>query len=689
MADLVFTTPVSPQDGSVELHFGAGGPYAPDGNLVFSAPAQSNYSPVNLQFGSGGPPEPVDYGLKLVFDQPVQDAPGAVDLYFGGKPAAPDPSETTTGTIDAVIPGPAASIEAAYRLALSINATLGLPNAIFAAGYDINVARHTSVATRSPWRQSRRPWRGPRINWQSARQLRPDAVIPWEAARRVAHAVVGPFAAIPRVYGSPALRWEQAQRRVGSAQSGWENPARQSSAPRVCWGAAARVVDAIGSIYRYPPSLRVFRACAWRQAMRPWSEIIDFSFAGAEWAPKAWLFPYQEARQPPFGESVLVLTPPSEPIPQYAADNILRFCSVQIGAPWILRFGVDPCGGRIFVPVRRVYVVLNSAALTRVSDGLDIPAASLSLSIDVDSFAWSFSATLLGPGALALVKNSDGVPVEVEAQINGESWRALIDSWGHTRAFGERAISVRGRGLAAYLAEPYAAVRTYTETADRLAQQLAAQELPIGWALDWQLSDWLVPAGAWSYAGKSPMAAIGAIAAAAGGYVQGAAAAKTVTVAHRYPTAPWGWAGLTPDVSLPIDVLTQLGTEWQPRQPANNVYVSGRDQGVLVRVQRDGTAGDISLPLVVDPLITEVVAGRQRGTAEIANSLRHSTEALALPLDAGTGGLILPGKLIEVTGDAGGPWRGLVRATSISAGRQGGLSVRQQIDIERHHPEAA
>lgn len=43
------------------------------------------------------------------------------------------------------------------------------------------------------------------------------------------------------------------------------------------------------------------------------------------------------------------------------------------------------------------------------------------------------------------------------------------------------------------------------------------------------------------------------------------------------------------------------------------MFVSGQDVGVLGQVTRAGTAGDVLAPMVVDALITEAAAARQRG----------------------------------------------------------------------------
>lgn len=59
-----------------------------------------------------------------------------------------------------------------------------------------------------------------------------------------------------------------------------------------------------------------------------------------------------------------------------------------------------------------------------------------------------------------------------------------------------------------------------------------------GWALDCQIVDWLVPAGAWSRQG-TPIDAINDIATAAGGYVQPHATQPALRVLPRYPAASW------------------------------------------------------------------------------------------------------------------------------------------------------
>ena len=127
------------------------------------------------------------------------------------------------------------------------------------------------------------------------------------------------------------------------------------------------------------------------------------------------------------------------------------------------------------------------------------------------------------------------------------------------------AIQISGRSPSAWLSAPFAPATARTSENPYTAQQLAAEALtingvPMGWALDWRIPDWLVPAGAWSHLG-TPMEAVLRIAEAGGGYIQAAAATQTLRALPHYPAAPWLWASLTPDLILPDDVVEVEGTE--------------------------------------------------------------------------------------------------------------------------------
>jgi len=96
------------------------------------------------------------------------------------------------------------------------------------------------------------------------------------------------------------------------------------------------------------------------------------------------------------------------------------------------------------------------------------------------------------------------------------------------------------------------------------------------------------------------------------------------------------------------------------------VFVSGQEIGVLAQVTRTGTAGDVLAPMVVDSLITQAAAARQRGIAVLADTGQQIEVSLRLPVLAETG-IIEPGSFVEYQ-DGSVTRLGIVRATQVEAG---------------------
>jgi hypothetical protein len=306
----------------------------------------------------------------------------------------------------------------------------------------------------------------------------------------------------------------------------------------------------------------------------------------------------------------------------------------------------------------------------------------MNLSIDADSWSWQFQAELPAD-QLANIQDAAG-PVEIEAQINTYKWRFLIEQIKRTRAFGKSSINLSGRSLAARLDAPYVGPVNRKNTIDLNATQilddlLTENGVPIGWTIDWQLTDWLVTAGAWAHAGTY-LEGVKKVAEAAGAIIQADRTNQTLHLLSRYPTAPWEWSTAGPAYSVPESIVTTEGIEWLEKPSYNAVYVSGESLGVLGHVVRSGSAGDLPAQMVTHPLMTAQAAARQRGLSILADTGKQQSLTLSMPLDPTTYGidLMTPTMLIEYGADH---LRGMVRATRIEA-KLG--SVRQSITLETH-----
>lgn len=414
------------------------------------------------------------------------------------------------------------------------------------------------------------------------------------------------------------------------------------------------------------------------------------SFQVATDNPVGWRARHQDAMQPGVGVSVIIVVPPE---PAYTPNAHLLFECPPLAYPHLV-FGAQVCyvdvptGLHFSILPARFYMTTHNVFAQRLPDLASVPLYDATVSADAGSYCWTLQ--LSGPASLfELLAPVAGLPAQIRVTMDGIPWVFAVDGMQRTSAFGKTGVSVTGRSVTALIGAPYLRALTRDNAgADRLAQQLALDALQYsGVDLDWGLTDWLVPAGAWSHQG-TPLDAVQAIAQAAGGYLQSHRSAATLLTRHPYsqragdnPGAPWGWMTGPADVDLALDAIITDGVERRDGPDINAVYVSGTTQGVLANVKRAGTAGDKLSAMVTDALITHVDAARQRGLAVLGAAGSKYNVRLELPVLTGASepGVLEVGQLVQV--NTATPWRGRVRAVSAAYKRP---SLRQTVTLERH-----
>jgi len=192
----------------------------------------------------------------------------------------------------------------------------------------------------------------------------------------------------------------------------------------------------------------------------------------------------------------------------------------------------------------------------------------------------------------------------------------------------------------------------------------------------WGITDWLVPANAFSLYG-TPAAVAGAVAEASGSVLQADWATRDLRMIPRYPVKPWDWAAATPDYIIPAAVTQTESVEWVEKPDYNVVYVAGVQQGIIGQVKKTGTAGDLAAPMYSHALITHADAARQKGTAILGDTGRKAMLQISMPVLAETG-VIDVCRLIEFS-DGANTRRGIVRANNVSVAWP---TVRQTLTIE-------
>lgn len=419
---------------------------------------------------------------------------------------------------------------------------------------------------------------------------------------------------------------------------------------------------------------RFAAASTYQEAQRYAGHFHAEGIRSAVYLRRWWGALWQAAMRPGPGRHPAVPFVPPVPPACYAPNGHLLFtedAATDGDLLFVCEHYDQPQAGSVPVPIRRVYFVINEVTLTRWPDGTPVQVLGLSLSLDADSWAWGFEATLPLIAEPLVVPEEGASPVELIATVNGTAFHVLAENLSRERAFGDASIRISGRGRSAMLAAPYAPVIAFANTEPRSAQQLMEDVLtfngiPLGWTVDWALTDWLVPTGVFAKQGTWIEALI-TIVGAAGGYLLPHPSEKILRVRHRYPVVPWDWwTDVTPDFVLPVDTVGRESLRWIDKPAYNRVFVAGQETGVLGQVTRTGTAGDVLAPMVVDALITQAAVARQRGIAVLADTGRQIEVTLRLPVLPETG-IIEPGAFIAYQ-DGGVARLGLVRSTRIDAG---------------------
>ncbi len=523
----------------------------------------------------------------------------------------------------------------------------------------------------SGWSLASRQWRAQCAGHAQSVPLRSRASTGWALGSAASGQTCLPHESGIPVRAAASVRWQDGIPVLGRACDHWIVLYRDvRPALRDQWQRARQA----------PP---VSRCSGWQRAIRTflpycwgWQEGLPVTGWGRD--------PYTPPELPVVPEPPCFTPPPGRDVPLDLWEPLARFDPRAV--PLVML--CEAWGGKalVVIPIMRVYLTMDTASLCLLPLCTPIHVLGMTIATDADSWAWTLSAELPAT-ELAKVRPVDGDPAEVRATINGVAWEFVVEEISRSREFGKATLSIRGRSRTAYLAAPYAQVQTWRPTVGALARQIAQDALPYSYGLDWTLTmdpydEWLVPAGAWSMQG-TPLDAVLDIASAVEAVVQSHRTDERLIVQSRYPVAPWGWAGATPDYAIPLDVIRQEGMEWMGRPRYNRVFVAGESGGVLAQVTRALSAGDLIAPTALHQALTHQYAAHERGLAILANTGRQALVSMETALIPSLGlDVILPGKLVQIGDTEEGNWRGLVRGVEIVAGRP---AVTQKIEIERHY----
>ncbi|MFM2053088.1 MAG: hypothetical protein RL456_1125 [Pseudomonadota bacterium] len=607
--------------------------------------------------------DPVD----LIF---IESAPSPtarpVDLVFGALDVQ---TSKQTGTLTVGLPLPVVAMAASYDNNNAQRIYAG------AAGAWRNQGITRQNGTSDAWGRGARAVVSDSLPWAPAELLRKELGVSLDPGATAQHARSAPWAEGVSHRAQASAPHDDTLRGIRPQAGGtWRDGIQRR----------AQTATAHADMLR---TIRPSEQAGWAEARRLTRELIARAKTGArQWIPQT--YPWHQGRRPPPGIFVPPIIEPPVVQPCYTppaglAVDLLFATAFFPSTSLVFKCRDFDLPGDLVIPFREVYMAVHTVTATTWPGLQPITLLDLTMSTDADSFCWTLSATG-SADLMEILAPSAGEPAQVRITIDGTSWVFVIEGLSRDRTWPQTRTRVSGRSVPALIGAPWAPEQTWTNTNQILAAQIVAQALDLtGIAADWNLDDWLVPAGAWSHQG-TPLSAVLRVAESIGAVVKSHKTAATLQIERRYPLLPWEWYGgaIAPDVQLPLAAVLRESYERRDSPAYNRAIVSGASQGVLGIITRAGTAGDLPAPMVTDALATAQEAVLQRGSAILGAAGPQATITLDLPiLTGGTlPGVLDTNQLVEVI-EPTETWRGMVRGVTV---RQTGPKVRQSVVMERH-----
>lgn len=675
-ADLAITGSYTPSTGTANLALGA---------------SQTPYTqPVGI----------VDLALEGSYTPPIGTVPLPIGGVFGsagrtatiaGQTAVPTGLVIASRARMAMLSGVTAVPTGALVVKPVVVATLvgatSAPGGFVAVAVDPNLLSAVHQVLAGNWRDGDHRTQGAREPLREATPTAMGGPIRWQEGM-----------SLP---GTVRVVWQPSQGIVGGLVPVWQNAARTNHTQESFWNSSPRLT--VGGVEVWQDALRTLaqtdspfavgvtralldRTAVWQQGAVQTQHVRSRMQDGLRllaveivvWQPGGY-----PGNAPNPGSPV---PPPPIPLPWGT--------TLRLGCPLpgtTLRIGRTPCVliAEREIPSQRSYMVLNSASLVRWPDLTPLPCAALTVETDFDSWCWGLTATLSGPDAWALVQPNP-LACEVQATINGQVWRFLLDVPNRSRSFNSDRVSLKGRSRSAWLADPYAVTRDLTELDARDMVQLAEAALEnTGWTIAWDSPNWVVPAGRY-VARNTPMGALMRLVSATDDGLTTDPWQQVLYSRRRWPVASWLVDGETVDLLVPESAILSLTQSPVYTQPLNGVYVSGTSHGALALVKIAGTDGGLQpdAPITDDLLCdTAGVAARQRGLNALSDAgagFTMDAELLFAPAASPAFPLIPPGQIVSIAG-----MKGVSRSCKVAASWSGGaLQVRQSVGLERREVEA-
>ncbi|WP_104499021.1 hypothetical protein [Acinetobacter indicus] len=327
---------------------------------------------------------------------------------------------------------------------------------------------------------------------------------------------------------------------------------------------------------------------------------------------------------------------PKPELPQYEGTGDLNFiclCHDVDSHNVVLNFGVDDCIPAL--PNQNWWYVVNTLQVTRLDTGQEIIVRDGSYNSSRGSWCWSYSLTV---PASEMAKLESTGPVILKILVNGNEHHMLYEEHTRTRRFAEEFYTLTGRSQTALLSSDYAPLRSFLQENESTSVQLVQAELDrvsSSTVLNWQLIDalgWIVETESLSYTNLAPIDAIKMVAEAGGGFVYSEQGSNTLSIKPLYKKAFWDTLTVDDyDRLLPESLVLQHSESFEDLHDYNAITLTNPRNGNIGQIKRTGTAGDVLLEPVSNPMFNPVSMG-SFGKSKLARAGRVEQHSFTAPI---------------------------------------------------------
>ena len=327
--------------------------------------------------------------------------------------------------------------------------------------------------------------------------------------------------------------------------------------------------------------------------------------------------------------------------------------------------------------LRSSYIMKPTITCVRVSDSLPILITSFSYQNSRSQFAATCNL-----GFCSRLDYERAQSQLLKLTINGYDFFTYVEKRTKSERFNNKTYTATGRSRFVELTEPYARATSYTNEAPKTLLGLMSDIIKLyPWTILSEIIDYPVPALGFSYKDKTPAQALAMCANAIGAMLKIDDSTQVITVLPKWPVMPWVTDAATCDVVINDSVIITHSTTDIIQSESNVVMVRGEQQGISAKVKRAGTLADLYASDVVDKLITDNQAARQRGSYELANTGNKEQSIIRTKLlnDLPP---IVPGMLIGIQYESS-LYKATCDSTNVTAtvSNEGKITVNQTITL--------